>query len=124
MGEHGELVSLRSLLPALILIVDGCECAGQIDAAALAAPAEVTVVALASGRVAPGPVAGRAVTARPVRRLVDPAGELRSSLRLGAPDGSATAVLVGRSARIVRTVPGSSDPAGEYGQVLPELVND
>ncbi|MFB9239969.1 hypothetical protein ACFFWC_31330 [Plantactinospora siamensis] len=123
-GERGELISLRSLLPALILVVDGCDCASRIDAAALAAPAEVTVVALASGRVTPGPVVGRADTARQVRRLVDPAGELRSSLRLGTPDGTPTAVLVGRSARIVRTVPDSTDPARDYGRDLPELVKD
>jgi hypothetical protein len=38
-----------------------------------------------------------------LRELRDPTGELRSSLNLAAPDGTAAAVLVRRGGEIVRT---------------------
>ncbi|MFC7549794.1 hypothetical protein [Plantactinospora sp. GCM10030261] len=119
-GERGELVPVRGLLPALIILVDGCDCAGRIDAALLAAPPEVTVVAVATGTVPPAPP-----TVPPgghLRRLADPASELRTVLGLEPPAGRPTAVLVGRSATIVRTVPEYEAPE-QFLTDLPDLVD-
>lgn len=115
-GERGELVSLRSLLPALIMLVDGCACGAELDAALLVAPPDVTVVAVTAGPAPPGPPVGQAR----LRRLVDPTGELRHVLRLPTPSGRPTAVLVGKSATIVRTVPDYRTPE-QVRTDLPEL---
>jgi hypothetical protein len=40
-----------------------------------------------------------------VRAMRDPTGELRSTLELGAPDGTAAVLLVNRSGEIVRKIP-------------------
>ena len=123
-GTGGQTVPLRAHLPAVILVTDGCDCAQFVlDTVAAVGPdvAVVTVTsALASaassaataGRPA-GPTAGvtqpgvtpqAAVPATLVRELRDPTGELRQSLGLGAPDGTAAALLVNRTGEIVREV--------------------
>jgi hypothetical protein len=110
-------VRLRDVLPAVILLVDGCDCAGLISATATAAPAAVSVLVVA--HAAPslprasaiptppsdstGPSA--AVPAARIRALADPAGVLLTAFRPGSsPRGEATAVLVRRGGQILRPV--------------------
>ncbi|MFR9776653.1 hypothetical protein ACL02O_11425 [Micromonospora sp. MS34] len=92
-------VSLRSLLPAMIVLVDACACRERVTEAATAAPAGVTVVTVTESRTAePSTVTG-------VRALADPAGGLRSYLHLAPHPGTATALLVDREGVLVRVVP-------------------
>lgn len=92
-------VPLRGLLPAAIVLVDGCACPDRVAEAAAAAPAGVTVVSVAGG------LAGAPRTAPGVRPLADPAGGLRAFLHLPARPGTATVLLVDRSGVLVRVVP-------------------
>jgi hypothetical protein len=92
-------VPLRSLLPAMIVLVDACACRERVTEAAATAPAGVTVVTVTEDRQArTSPVPG-------VRALADPAGGLRSYLHLAPHPGSAPALLVDRAGRLVRVVP-------------------
>ncbi|GGM30332.1 MULTISPECIES: hypothetical protein [Micromonospora] len=91
-------VSLRGLLPAVIILVDTCECADQVAEAVAAAPPEVSVVPVTGDRTGPP------TTAPPVRPLADPAGGLRAFLRLPGRPGSATVLLVDRSGTLLRVV--------------------
>ncbi|WP_433127611.1 hypothetical protein ACQPWW_32435 [Micromonospora sp. CA-240977] len=94
-------VPLRGLLPAMIILVDGCPCPERIDEAVSAAPPGVAVVTVAGGRaVATAPPAGRGV-----RALADPAGGLRSFLGQPARPGTLTALLVDRAGTVTRTLP-------------------
>lgn len=94
------VVSVRSLLPAVILLTEGCGCADLIVATAEAAPPGTAVLVVA--RAAPQTPPGAASTVRP---LADPAGELRTLL--GLPDAAARAgvLVVTRSAEIIHAVP-------------------
>lgn len=105
---RGATVSLRSLLPAVILVPDQCDCDEVIAATSAAAPPGVTVIAL-SGAAAPlvsppTPVAGGA----PVRALADPADALRAHLDLTTTAGTAAVVLVDTDAEIRRILPAST----------------
>ncbi|MFG1889502.1 hypothetical protein ACGFIR_16720 [Micromonospora sp. NPDC049051] len=95
-------VPLRGLVPAMIILVDGCPCPDDVTTAAALAPAGVTIVTVADDR----PVR---VTSPPggatVRPLADPAGGLRAFLHLPAPAGATTALLVDRSGVLVGVVP-------------------
>ncbi|MEV1144418.1 hypothetical protein [Micromonospora sp. NPDC049799] len=95
-------VPLRGLLPALIVLVDGCACATELADAASTAPDGVTVVTVDTHpavRVPAPPVRAD------VRALADPAGGLRGFLQLPARPGVATAVLVDRDGLVVKVVP-------------------
>jgi hypothetical protein len=106
-------VRLRDTLPAVILLVDGCDCGRLISAVASGAPTAVTVVAVA--RAAPSvpaqsppgasaDPAGQASGAPPatrVRALADPAGVLLSTFRSTTnPPGAAVALLVRKGGEI------------------------
>ncbi|NES14669.1 MULTISPECIES: hypothetical protein [Micromonospora] len=92
-------VSLRSLLPAMIILVDACACPERVTEAAATAPTGVTVVTVTeTPRPGTSPVPG-------VRTLADPAGGLRSYLHLAAHPGTATALLVDRAGTVVRVLP-------------------
>lgn len=106
----GKPVPLRGELPAVIMLIDGCPCGDLVTRTAEARP-DLTVVTVTAGKAAPGfsppattasPPTGPGV---PIRHLVDPTGELRSSLPLGAPDGTAAVLLVSDAGRIFRLVP-------------------
>jgi hypothetical protein len=103
----GSPVSLRGLLPAAVLLTDGCECADLVADTATAARAGITVITV-TGAAAPTP---RASTPRApefgtavVRTLADPTGELRGQLRLGTPGTAAIVLLVSGTGEIRRTV--------------------
>jgi hypothetical protein len=115
-GIDGQTVPLRGQLPAVILLIDGCDCARLIaDTAAAVGPdiAVVTVVsgtaptaATASGAVDPPTGAAPPPQGNPVvRRLRDPTSELRSTYDLAAPDGNAAVLLVSGTGQIIRRVP-------------------
>ncbi|MEU1605308.1 hypothetical protein [Micromonospora matsumotoense] len=107
-------VPLRGLLPAMIILVDGCACAAQVAAAASAAPDGVQVVSVAGGReVTPAPPVGG-----PVRALADPAGELRAALHLPARPDTAPALLVDRAGTVVRVLPELGAAADYRGDLV------
>ena len=77
---------LRGLLPAVILLTDGCACADQVIAAAAAAPAGVTVIVVTSGRSRPSPLPSPPpAVAGPLHALADPAAELRDFIQADPP---------------------------------------
>ncbi len=94
-------VPLRGLLPAMIILLDGCPCPDRVDEALAAAPSGVSVVTVTGGRTAPaGPT-----TQRQAHALADPAGGLRSFLGQPARPGAATALLVDRAGLVTRVLP-------------------
>ena len=106
----GSPVSLRGLLPAAVMLTDGCDCAKLVADTAAAAKPGVTVVSVTKSS-APPP---RASTPRApgsggptVRTLADPTGELRGSLQLGTQGTGqvATVLIVARTGEIISTVP-------------------
>ncbi|MEU3454096.1 hypothetical protein ABZ671_10890 [Micromonospora sp. NPDC006766] len=108
-------VPLRSLLPAMIVLVDACACAEQVAQAAVAAPPGVTVITVAGGRkVDASPTPG-------VRALADPAGGLRDYLHLAAHPGTAPALLVDREGTLVRLVP-ELGPVEQYRDDLARIA--
>jgi hypothetical protein len=96
----GLRVRLSTLLPAVLLLVDGCDCGQLIAATAAAAPTGVRVVPVA--RTAP------AVADAPdnVRPLADPDGVLRTqyATNTATAESSATAMLVDRAGAITSLV--------------------
>ncbi|MGW5556281.1 hypothetical protein ACWER9_03530 [Micromonospora sp. NPDC003944] len=95
-------VPLRGLLPAMIILLDGCPCPDRVTDALAAAPVGVSVVTVTGGRTVP---AGPTYTQRPVHALADPAGGLRSFLGQPARPGAATALLVDRAGTVTRVLP-------------------
>jgi hypothetical protein len=114
-----QVVPLRGQVPAVILLIDGCDCAQLIADTAAAVRPDIAVIAVVTGTdasAAPGNVGpGNTVpptqrtpptqTVRAVRHLRDPTGELRSAFDLAAPDGTAAALLVSGANQIVRSIP-------------------
>ncbi|MFF5178797.1 hypothetical protein ACFY2Q_12330 [Micromonospora sp. NPDC000316] len=110
-------VPLRGLLPAMIILVDGCPCPERVAQAAAAAPAGVAVITVAGGRtVAATPPAGGNV-----RALADPAGGLRSFLGQPARPGALTALLVDRTGVVTGVLP-DLGPVEAYQKELTALV--
>ncbi|WP_250031468.1 hypothetical protein [Paractinoplanes maris] len=111
LASDGQTVPLRGRLPAVILLVDGCDCTGLISDTIDAVGPEIAVItvtaATASASAAGTPPTGATPPAngKTVRMLNDPAGSLRDHLRLTAPDTTAAAVLVDRRTNIIRVVP-------------------
>jgi hypothetical protein len=94
----GAPVRLGTVLPAVILLVDGCSCAPLVDKLAHATPANITIVPV--GRTVPS---GTAVAPN-VRPLADPTGALASRFPHDVKSGDATAVLLDKSAAVTATV--------------------
>lgn len=110
-GSDGGTVPLRGQLPAVVLLTDGCDCAGLVADTVAAVPAGVKVVTVVAGAAAgqtggapPTNAAPPAQGRQPVIALRDPTGELRAGLHLGTPDGTAAALLVNRSNEIIRKI--------------------
>ncbi|MER7168839.1 hypothetical protein ABT336_22575 [Micromonospora sp. NPDC000207] len=103
-------ISLRGLLPAVIILVDGCVCAAQVADAVSAVPEGVTVVTV-TGDTAPVPAPtptsddAHPINPQTVRALADPAGGLRAFLHLPARPDSTTVLLVHRSGTVQRVHP-------------------
>ncbi|MEQ4305373.1 hypothetical protein ABNF97_29000 [Plantactinospora sp. B6F1] len=120
-GEDGQIVPLRGLLPAVILLIDGCACDQHLDAAVRAAPPGVAVVAVSTRRALPGTRTMPPPGGGTPRFLTDPTAELRAALGLTAANGRPGAVLASRSGQILRTVPELGSP-GDYQADLPRLL--
>jgi hypothetical protein len=109
-NDAAQPIALRGKLPAVVLITDGCNCAGLIADTITAVPPDVAVVTVTSGPPSPTgktPPTGATPQAqgKTVRVLRDPTGELRKNLNLNKPDGSAAAVLVNDTGEIIKLVP-------------------
>ncbi|MDG4794316.1 hypothetical protein [Micromonospora sp. WMMD1082] len=109
-------VPLRGLLPAVVVLVDGCACPERIIEAAAVAPAGVTVVMVAGSRPEAAPAGTQ------VRTLADPAGGLRAFLHLTARPHAVTALLADRTGRITLVVPEVGSFADHQAE-LARLVN-
>ncbi|HET8659914.1 MAG TPA: hypothetical protein VFM55_13055 [Micromonosporaceae bacterium] len=106
----GAPVRLPDVVPAVILLIDGCTCVDLVAATAGASAPGITVLAVdrtapprASAPAASPPATGPAPA--PVRALADPEGRLRAALELGQPGGAAGVALVGRDGMLVHTLP-------------------
>ncbi len=101
----GQVIALRSMLPAVVLLTDGCVCDQLADAAVAAVPPGVTVVTV-TGRAptatGSSPTPAPAVGTGGVRALHDPTGGLRTAFDLPPPDGTAAALLVSADGTVVR----------------------
>ncbi|GGO12543.1 hypothetical protein [Micromonospora parathelypteridis] len=115
--ESEAPVPLRGLLPAVIILVDGCPCPERVADALAAAPAGVSVVTVAGGRTVPPPPSNQ----RQVRALADPAGGLRSFLGQPVRPGALTALLVDRGGMVTRVLP-DLGPVDTYRQDLTALT--
>ncbi|GAA3344269.1 hypothetical protein GCM10020358_46840 [Amorphoplanes nipponensis] len=110
MGTDGKTVPLRGQLPAVVLLTDGCDCAGLVADTAAAAPPGISVVTVVAGAAAgqtgaaPPTNATPRIQGRTSQALRDPTGELRAGLHLGTPDGTAAVLLVNRGGEIVRKI--------------------
>jgi hypothetical protein len=109
-GADGQIVALRDQLPAVILLIEGCDCATLVSDTISAVRPEIAVITIAAAGAAASaggtPPTGAAPQAqgKTVRVLHDSAGNARSQLKLGKPDGTAAVLLVARGGEIVRTV--------------------
>ncbi|MGI5524312.1 hypothetical protein ACQEUX_25700 [Micromonospora sp. CA-259024] len=110
-------VPLRSLLPAMIILLDGCPCPDRVADALAAAPVGVSVVTVTGGRTVPA----RPANPRHARALADPAGGLRSFLGQPARPGTATALLVDRTGVVTRVLP-DLGPVDAYREDLRALA--
>ncbi len=99
---NGSPVKLRENLPAVVLLVDGCACTDLVGAAATAAPARVSVLAVA--RTVPD-VPAATPPGKKVRALADQAGTLRATYAGSPPKTGVVAVLVRSDGRVARVVP-------------------
>lgn len=100
MGKSNEGVRLRDSLPAVILLVDGCDCAKLAEATSEAVPAGVTVLAV--GRT--DPVLSLPPGTR-VRSAADPEGALMAIYHpSGSTPGTATALLVRANGSVASVV--------------------
>ncbi|HET9516280.1 MAG TPA: hypothetical protein VFO77_01005 [Actinoplanes sp.] len=124
---EGQDVPLRAQLPAVILLIDGCDCDRLIADTTAAVRPEIAVITVsgpaavpAGPTVAPAPARGTATPdpaatadlALPsdagwptVFELRDPADQLRTTFDLPAPQGDAAVLVVSRTGQIVRTAP-------------------
>src|SRR5688572_6969998 len=106
--QSGARVTLNGVLPAVLLLVDDCDCADLIDSIAAAAPPPVTIVPVA--RTAPCAVG----TAKNVHCLADPNGTILQrypeaeadrtapmASTAGSPDGADPSSPAAPSARVV-----------------------
>ncbi len=110
-ATDGRPVPLNGRLPAVILLIDGCDCSALVSDTIDAVGPEIAVItvsaATASAAAAVTPATGAAPPAngKTVRMLNDPTGTLRTHLHLAAPDTTAAALLVDQGAQIVRLFP-------------------
>ena len=108
-GTDGRGFPLRSKLPAVILVIDGCDCAQLVTETTTAVPPDVALLviaaattAVASGSGLPSAEAAPQAQGKTVRLLHDSAGTVRTDLKITGPDGTAAALLVDRSGLILR----------------------
>jgi hypothetical protein len=96
----GAPVRVRELVPAAILLIDGCTCHELVTETVRSAAPGVSVLAV--DRTVPSFAPTASTAAIP---LADREGALRSTLQLGPPTGAAAVVLVRRDGIIAYAVP-------------------
>jgi hypothetical protein len=110
-GTDGRAAMLNSQLPAVIMVIDGCDCDKLVADTIAAVPPEITVVTVsvvtATATAAGTPPTGATPQAqgKTVRVLHSTSDTVRGALRLGKADGTAGVLLVDRSGTIVRPLP-------------------
>ena len=111
-GSDGQTVPLRGQLPAVILLIDGCDCDSLVTDTIAAVRPEIAVVTVTSARAAATAGVGTPPTGatpqaqgKTIRVLHDPSGTVRSQLKLGKADSTAAALVVDRGGMIVQTFP-------------------
>jgi hypothetical protein len=101
-AANGAVLRLRDMLPAVVLLVDGCACADLISSTASAVNPRVTVLAV--GHTPP-----KLPKALPANRLVRSAGDASDTLRAdygGSPRSpGVTALLVRETGEVVYAIP-------------------
>jgi hypothetical protein len=109
-GADGQTVPLRGQLPAVILVIDGCDCERLVSDTIAAVRPEIAVVtvtgapsAATAGVGTPPTGATPQAQGKTVRALQDPSGTVRSQLKLRKADGTAAVLLVDKSGTIVHT---------------------
>jgi hypothetical protein len=109
LDPDGRTVALRERLPAVVLLTEGCDCDRLIADVTGAVRPDITVVTVTTTATSPGTAPPTNTTpqaqGKVVRTLQDPANSLRTHLGLGAPDGTAAALVVDRAGEIVGSVP-------------------
>lgn len=111
----GGAIRLAELVPAALLLVDGCAtCDELVSATVAAAPDPVTVL------VVDRTVPTLATSLAAVHRLADPHGRLRDTLGLDPPDQLAAVVLVARDGEII-TVLTAVDSVDSFSTALAGL---
>jgi hypothetical protein len=126
-GDDGHIVPLRSKLPAVILVTDGCDCAGLISATAAAAKdrpqvAIVVIAAALSSAAGSKPAQGGPTAGAPGSL----AAGTPSSLKTGTPSSPATGTLSSPAAGTPsgRATPATqTTPLGQAGQPIQVLHN-
>jgi hypothetical protein len=117
-GDDARMVPLNAKLPAVILVTDGCDCDGLVSATAAAAAdrPQIAIVVIAAALSGPpgGKPSARATpatqstpqtkaTGQTIEVLHNPpSNNVREQLKLGQPDGTAAALLVGGNGQIVK----------------------
>jgi hypothetical protein len=112
-NTDGAAVSIGARKPAVLLLIEGCDCAKLIADTVAAAPSDVSILAISS--VPPSVSAGAtgtlpasqtpAADGKGVTYLQDPTDTLRNHLHLSTPDGTAAVILVDKLGKIIRTHP-------------------
>jgi hypothetical protein len=107
-NADGQIVSLRTTLPAVVLLTDGCDCRQFVADTIAAVRPDIAVItvttATASSAGTPPTGAAPQPQGKTVRALRDPTGELRKNIGLGQTDGTAAALLVNSTGHIIREV--------------------
>lgn len=99
----GGDVPLAGELPAVVLLVDGCDCSGLVAQTVAAVPPGTHVLVVSGA----APPAGTPAPPAPARALVDGSGALRAALgpQPATRNGAAAALLVKSDGTVVRAIP-------------------
>jgi hypothetical protein len=109
-GADGQPVALNADLPAVIMLIDGCDCTQLINDTIAAVPpsiAVITVSAAAAASAVGTPPTGATPQAqgKTVRMLHDPTSTVRTTLKLPPPGETfASVLLVNKGGAIIRTL--------------------
>jgi len=114
-GTEGQSVPINGRLPAVILVIDACDCEKLVAATIAVVDPAIAVVTITGPAatanptvpVADTPPTGAAPQAqgKTVRVLHDPSGRVRTQLKLTPADGTAAVLLVDRTGKVVDQVP-------------------
>nr|WP_296068499.1 hypothetical protein [uncultured Actinoplanes sp.] len=110
LSPDGRPVALNADLPAVIMLIDDCDCAQLVTDTIAAVPpsiAVITVSAAAAATAAGTPPTGATPQAqgKTVRILHDPTNTVRTTLKIAPSGGTAASVLlVDKGGAIVRTL--------------------